>query len=43
MKYTKEKLEQMTKSDFVNLYRKSSKSERKQILKTLENMLRIII
>lgn len=37
MKYTKDKLEQMTKSDFVNLYRKSSKSERKQILKTLEN------
>lgn len=37
MKYTKEKLVQMTKSDFVNLYRKSSKSERKQILKTLEN------
>lgn len=37
MKYAKEKLEQMTKNDFVNLYRKSSKSERKQILKTLEN------
>ena len=37
MEYTKEKLEQMTKSDLVNLYRKSSKSERKQILKNLEN------
>ena len=37
MKYTKEELEKMTKNDIINLYRKSKKSERKKILKSLEN------